>query len=66
MTTLMITWTDVFEGIGSFFEWIFRGMYKLGHMPNVCISAFVIFLLAYWTLRLVRYKKEAKRNGTIE
>lgn len=66
MMSLIITWTDIFYGIGSFFQWIFKGMYKLGQMPNVLISAFIIFLLAYWCLRLVRYKKEAQRNGTIE
>ena len=63
---LMITWTDVFESIGIFFQWIFRGMKSMGQVPNVLISAFIIFLLAYWCLRLVRYKKEAQRNGTIE
>jgi len=63
---LMITWTDVFESIGIFFQWIFRGMKAMGQVPNVLISAFIIFLLAYWCLRLVRYKKEAQRNGTIE
>ncbi len=66
MKSLIITWTDVFEGIGEFFGWIFKGMKALGHLPNVLISGFVIFLLAYWCLRLVRYKKEAQRNGTIE
>jgi hypothetical protein len=66
MRALIITWTDVFEATGSFFEWIFKGMRAVGHMPNVLISAFVIFLLAFWCLRLVKYKKEAQRNGTIE
>lgn len=66
MKSLIITWTDVFEGIGTFFEWIFRGMKSLGHVPNIFISAFIIFLLAYWCLRLVRYKKQAQRNGTLE
>ena len=66
MRALIITWTDVFEATGSFFQWIFKGMRAVGHMPNVLISAFVIFLLAFWCLLLVKYKKEAQRNGTIE
>ena len=66
MRTLIITWTDIFEGIGTFFYWIFKGMKAMGQLPNVMISAFVIFLLAYWCMRIVRYKKEAQRNGTIE
>ncbi|MBL7916920.1 MAG: hypothetical protein JNM96_00890 [Bacteroidia bacterium] len=66
MKALMITWTDIFEGTGAVFQWIFKGMKAMGQVPNVLISAFIIFLLAYWCLRLVRYKKEAQRNGTVE
>ena len=63
---LMITWTDIFEGIGVFFEWIFKGMRVLGHGPNVIIWILIVGILAYWTMRLSRYKKEARRNGTVE
>lgn len=66
MKTLMVTWTDIFEGTASVFQWIFKGMKALGHGPNVIIGGFVIFLLAYWCMRIIRYKKEAARNGTLE
>ncbi|MBK6522535.1 MAG: hypothetical protein KBG47_04095 [Bacteroidia bacterium] len=66
MKTLMVTWTDIFEGTAAVFEWIFKGMKAAGHTPNVFIGGFVVALLGYWCLRLVRYKKEAARNGTIE
>lgn len=66
MKHLMVTWTDIFYGIGDFCQMIFRGMKMLGHGPNVLISLFVIGLLGYWTMRLMRYKKEAARNSTIE
>ncbi|MBS1650655.1 MAG: hypothetical protein JSU07_01475 [Bacteroidetes bacterium] len=66
LISLIITWTDIFEGIGHFFLWMFKGVRFLGQFPNVLISTFIIGLLAYWTLRLSRYKKEAQRNGTIE
>lgn len=66
MISLIITWTDVFEGIGKFFQWTFKGMRALGQMPNVFISIFVIGMLVYWTIRLMKYKKIAQRNGTIE
>jgi len=66
MKHLMITWTDVFYATGDFFQWIFKGMRVLGHGPNVFISLFIVFLLGYWTMRLVRSKKEAARNSTIE
>jgi hypothetical protein len=66
MKALIITWTDIFEGTATFFQWIFKGMKSMGQIPNIFISAFVIGILAYWCLRLVRYKKEAQRNGTYE
>lgn len=66
MKLLMITWTDIFEGTGTFFQWIFKGMRALGHGPNFLMGGFVIFLLAYWSVKIVKYKKEALRNGTIE
>lgn len=66
MTSLMITWTDIFEGIGKFSYVVFKGMRGLGHGPNFFISLFVIGMLAFWTMRLVKYRGEAKRNNTIE
>jgi hypothetical protein len=66
MKLLMITWTDVFEGIGSFSQTIFKGMKALGHGPNIIIWIMIIGVLVYWTMRLSRYKKEAHRNGTTE
>jgi len=66
MTNLMLTWTDVFYATGDFFEWIFKGMRVLGHMPNVMIWIGIAGILGYWTIRLLRYKKEAARNSTVE
>ena len=63
---LMITWTDVFYATGDFFEWIFKGMRVLGQGPNVIIWLLIVGILAYWTMRLSRYRKAAQRNGTIE
>ncbi len=66
MKMLMITWTDIFEGTGEFFQWIFKGMRVLGQSPNLIIWIMIIGILTYWILRLTRFKKEAARNGTIE
>jgi hypothetical protein len=66
MHLLMITWTDIFEATGRFFQWIFKGMKVLGHGPNVIIWIFIIGGIVYWTLRLNRYRKVSRRSGTIE
>lgn len=66
MKMLMITWTDIFEGTGTFFQWIFKGMKVLGHGPNVIIWILIIGAIGYWTMRLNKYRKESSRNSTIE
>jgi len=66
MKHLMITWTDIFYATGDFFLWIFKGMRVLGHGPNVFISLFIIGLLAYWTMRLMRYRKATGPSSTAE
>ncbi len=62
----MITWTDIFNGIGDFSLMTFKGMKALGLGPDIVFSALVIFGIAFWTFRLIGYKKEAQRNGTLE
>lgn len=66
MKILMITWTDIFEGIGTFSYAIFKVMKSMGHGPNVLIWLLIIGVLTYWTMRLNRYRKESKRNSTLE
>lgn len=66
LMSLMVTWTDIFEGIGAFFEWCFKGMRVLGQGPNVIIWILIIFGIIYWCWRIARYKKQAQRNGTYE
>jgi hypothetical protein len=62
----MITWTDIFNGIGTFFQWIFKGMKVLGHGPNVIIWLLIIGGIVYWTMRLGRYNRQSQRNSTLE
>jgi hypothetical protein len=66
MNLLMLTWTDIFYGIGDFFLWFFKGMRVLSQAPNVIIWILIIGGIVYWTLRLNRYRKQAHRNGTLE
>lgn len=66
MNLLMLTWTDVFNGIGDFFLWFFKGMKVISQGPNVVIWLLIIFAICYWTVRLNRYKNASRRNGTLE
>jgi hypothetical protein len=65
MTSLMITMTDVFYGIGDFFQLIFKGMRLLGHGPNIILWVIIGSLLVYWTLQIIKQTKEADKNGTL-
>jgi len=64
MKALMITWTDVFDGIAVFFQWCFKIMRALGQGPNFILGGVVIFCLAYWSYKIIKQNKEADRNGT--
>ena len=64
MKLLMITWTDLFNGIGDFSYWCFKGIRALGQGPNIIMGGIVIFLLAYWTVKIVQQNKKAVQDGT--
>jgi hypothetical protein len=66
LISLMVTWTDIFNGIGEFSYWCFKGLRALGQFPNVFFGAFVIFGIAYWCMRIQKYKGISKREGTVE
>jgi hypothetical protein len=66
LMSLMVTWTDIFEGIGKFFEWCFGGMRALEHIPNFIFGSLVIFGIVYWCYRIAKYRKAALRNSTYE
>ncbi|MBI3520751.1 MAG: hypothetical protein HY062_15540 [Bacteroidetes bacterium] len=65
MTSLMITMTDVFYGIGDFSQYVWKGMRVLGHGPNIVLWSIIIFLLIYQTLQIIKQNKEADKNGTL-
>ena len=66
MTSLMVTWTDIFYAIGDFSQWVFAGMKKLGHGPNIVLWVIIFCLLVYQTFRIIRETKEAEKNGTLK
>ena len=66
MTSLMVTMTDVFYGIGEFSKSVFKGMDVLGHGPNIIMWAIIAFLIGYQVVRMMKENKEAERNGTLK
>lgn len=58
--------TDVFNGIGSFCEWTFTFMPKLGNAPNVFFWIIIVSLLGLWLKMQADFNKEAKKNNTLQ
>lgn len=61
-----MSWNDFVYGLGDLFEATFQILPPLGNLPNVLFTLVIFGGLVYWMGQLNKYKKEAKRNGTIE
>ncbi|MDQ3047621.1 MAG: hypothetical protein M3R27_08750 [Bacteroidota bacterium] len=58
--------TDVFNGIGSFFQWTFGMMKALGNGPNIFFWILIAVLICVWLRMQGRYNKEAKERGNLK
>jgi len=58
--------TDVFYGIGDFFQWSFHFIKAFGNKPNVFFWLLIGFLMIVWLRLQNRYNKEAERNNTLK
>jgi hypothetical protein len=65
MTSLMVTWTDVFYAIGVFSLCVF-GVFKiLGFVKFFFFWTIFFILLVYQTLSIIKQTKDADKNGTL-
>ncbi|MCK6648092.1 MAG: hypothetical protein L6Q66_00405 [Bacteroidia bacterium] len=58
--------TDVFNGIGNFFEWSFGIVEKLGNGPNIFFWLLIGSLIFVWLRMQARFNREAKEKGTLK
>ena len=61
-----MTITDVFYGIGDFFQWTFQFMKGLGNGPNLVFWLLIAALVVTWLRMQAKFNKEAKQNNTIQ
>jgi hypothetical protein len=58
--------TDVFNGIGSFFQWTFKFMKSFGNGPNLFFWLLIVVLIITWLSMQSKFNKEAKEKNTLE
>ena len=57
--------TDVFYGIGHFFQWTFKYIKALGNGPNLFFWIIIVSLLALWLKMQADFNAAAKKNNTL-
>lgn len=58
--------TDVFNGIGAFFQWTFKFITAFGNKPNVFFWLLIVFLVVVWLRMQANFNKEAAKNKTLK
>lgn len=58
--------TDVFNGIGNFFQWSFSLLERLGNGPNIFFWLLIGALVITWLGMQAKFNKEAKENNTLQ
>ena len=58
--------TDIFYGIGHFFQWSFKYMKCLGNKPNVFFWLIIISLIITWLVMQTKFNKEAEEKNTLK
>lgn len=61
-----MTWNEIVYGLGDLLTETFKILPPLGNIPNVIFILVIFGSLVYWMMELVKYKKKAKQEGSIE
>ena len=60
-----MTYTEFWTGIGDFFTATFQYMKPIGNSYNYPVWVLIFCLLVFWTTRMIKQTKDAKKNGTL-
>ncbi len=58
--------TDIFYGIGNFFQWTFKCMKGFGNGPNLVFWLIIGALIVTWLRMQAKFNQEAKNKGTLK
>ena len=62
-----MNWTNIFNGIGHFFEWTFKFMKHPGNGYVINLSYWLLFgaMFMIWMRMQMKYNREAKANNQL-
>lgn len=61
-----MNWTDIFIGIGDFFQWTFKLIKGLQNGPNIFFWLLIAVLTVVWLRMQAKYNREAEKNNTLK
>ncbi|MFY9309214.1 MAG: hypothetical protein WAQ28_09240 [Bacteroidia bacterium] len=61
-----MNWTDIFNGIGDFFQWTFKFITVFKNAPNIFFWLLIAVLTVVWLRMQAKYNKEAEKNNTLK
>ncbi len=61
-----MTVTDIFNGTGHAFQWVFQFMKGIGNAPNVLFWIIIVGLILVWLRMQTNFNKEAKEKHTLK
>lgn len=65
MTSLLLTWTDVWLWIGKAFQWFFKLLPPIGFSINLVIWVVISIWFFYWLYKQAKDTKRAKAEGRL-
>lgn len=65
MTSLLLTWTDVWLWIGKVFQWFFQFLPKVGFVLNFIIWIIIAYLFFFWLYKQSKATRKAKEEGRL-
>ncbi|MCX6295225.1 MAG: hypothetical protein NTX97_04000 [Bacteroidetes bacterium] len=61
-----MNWTDIFNGLGHFFQWTFKIVKHFGGTPNIFFWVIIVSLIFVWLYMQGKFNKAAKAKGSLK
>jgi hypothetical protein len=65
MTSLLLTWTGIWNFIGKAFQWLFQFMPSMGFTINLMVWIIIAVSFFYWLYKQSADTKKARAEGRL-